>query len=166
MRKRQLPDVGFENDGNTSQRRSRIKLSSVIGKVNNDTINSNHSKPSGQEQQQLVNNNNNIHGNESVGSTAIISNSVKISSKIDIPPKVLQERSDYVERNRRMFAGIMGHLGRAKERLALDSSSIEKQAHIKSEALLKRQEDARRNAELKKKLLESEKQKVTQRYVS
>lgn len=140
MRKRQLEEE--ENGPEVSEdRRIRPKLSSVIGKVNHNSINDSNPPTMPQRRNSI----------KSV---------IEIPFRTEKPQIQYPSTPDLVERNRRMFAGMMGHLVRAKDRLEQDSSSIEKQALIKSEAVQKREEDARKLAEQRRKVRLVEKKKV------
>jgi hypothetical protein len=62
------------------------------------------------------------------------------------------KNDDVLQRNKRMFAGIMGHLGRAKDRIIMDSSTLEKQSTIKAAISHKQVEDARIAAEHRRRI--------------
>jgi hypothetical protein len=65
-----------------------------------------------------------------------------------------------VQRNKRMFSALMGHLNSAQKTLQKDSSLIEKQDQRKSEASQKNNKESQRVAELHKIVTREQKDKV------
>ena len=64
-----------------------------------------------------------------------------------------------IERNKRVFAGLIGHLGLAKKKLEQDSSIIDKQQGIATIVSQKHQIEGKKIADMKKKILENERTK-------
>jgi hypothetical protein len=71
------------------------------------------------------------------------------------------QRPDSVQRNKRMFGNLMGHLGRARQILEKDSQVIEKQEHQKNVATLKNQAESQRLYKLHLSVTREEKDRVS-----
>ncbi len=69
-------------------------------------------------------------------------------------------KPDVVQRNKRMFGALMGHLGKAKEILQHDSLLIEKQDQQKLAASVKNKEESKRLFQLQREVSREEREKV------
>lgn len=128
-----------EDDDQLITKRVKQKISSVIAKVSNDTS---------------------ITSADDAVSRVIPIGEPKLKSfvsKIEKPiVSEILKTDDILQRNKRMFAGIMGHLGRAKDRILMDTSTIEKQNTIKAAISQKQVDDARKAAERRRMIRDRE----------
>jgi len=71
----------------------------------------------------------------------------------------IHQQTDVKNRNKRMFAGLMGHLGQARRALESDSAKIERQTTLKEVAKNKNLEESKKVAELRRLAAEEERKK-------
>lgn len=72
----------------------------------------------------------------------------------------LVKKPDTMQRNKRLFGALMGHLDSAKRILERDATKIDKQVQTKTVAAEKHQQQSRVVAELFNKIKETEQKKV------
>jgi hypothetical protein len=84
-----------------------------------------------------------------------------IDIKIEQP--VIHEahsKPEAVQRNKRLFGNLMGHLGRAKRKLEEDSLNIKKQAILQSAVAQRNAEESKRLLQRQMEITHAEKEKV------
>jgi hypothetical protein len=75
-------------------------------------------------------------------------------------------KPEMVQRNKRLFGALMGHLGKAKRKLEEDSSTIEKQVSLQMAVTQKNSEESKRLFQLHKELTNAEKEKVKSNFTT
>ena len=137
--------------------------------VNTATNNYNNKNNNGNNNNNAWNNNNNnsrnnredAHNNHhNVEARIITSKPLNIAVEKPIVDEV-HLKPDSIQRNKRMFAGLMGHLDLAKRRLANDPGSLDQRKQAIENASSKNDSTVRRISDFMRKKSELEKQKVT-----
>jgi pinin/SDK/memA/ protein conserved region len=72
----------------------------------------------------------------------------------------VHNRPEFVQRNKRLFGALMGHLGTAKRKLEEDSSTIDKQTSRQNAVAHKNSVENRRLQQLQREATDAEKSKV------
>lgn len=72
----------------------------------------------------------------------------------------IHNRPEFVQRNKRLFGALMGHLGTAKRKLEEDSSTIDKQTSRQNAVAHKNSVENRRLQQLQREAADAEKSKV------